>query len=464
MSQVVDLARRGAFSVQESFSAYHAEFKALTRRARRRFEERDWSAAHADALERLELRGRCLAQAVEALRAVMGGPYDPALGPALKSSFARDLAGRSDPELAKTFFNSVTRRVYGTVGVVPEAEFTVGEVETAPDQGKPIHEVYPVAGSGSLAGALESLLRDQAFGAPWRDLAGDVRLAAHEIARRQEGRPTDALEVLRPVFFRGKGAYLVGRLRGGEELSPCILALLHEEGGMYVDAVLLAPQEASVVFSFTRSYFHVEVDRTGALVAFLKSLLPSKKTSELYIAIGYNKHGKTVLYREIVEAPLAHPRQLRARAGRPGHGDDRLHPPLPRRGVQGHPRPLRAARRASPAQDVMQKYALVFRHDRAGRLVDAQEFEHLIFERERFATRPAGGARSPRPPRPRSSRATGSSSVTSTPSGGSSRSTSSSASASPRRPAMRSSTTGRPSATSPPPTPSPATCCSRTSA
>jgi isocitrate dehydrogenase kinase/phosphatase len=33
----------------------------------------------------------------------------------------------------------------------------------------------------------------------------------------------------------------------------------------------------------------------------------------------------------------------------------------------------------------MQKYRLVFRHDRAGRLVDAQEFEHLEFPRDRFS-------------------------------------------------------------------------------
>ena len=35
--------------------------------------------------------------------------------------------------------------------------------------------------------------------------------------------------------------------------------------------------------------------------------------------------------------------------------------------------------------EVMQKYRLVFAHDRAGRLVDAQEFEHLRFERELFS-------------------------------------------------------------------------------
>jgi isocitrate dehydrogenase kinase/phosphatase len=36
-------------------------------------------------------------------------------------------------------------------------------------------------------------------------------------------------------------------------------------------------------------------------------------------------------------------------------------------------------------QDVLQKYELVFRHDRAGRLVDAQEFRRLKFPKARFA-------------------------------------------------------------------------------
>jgi len=36
-------------------------------------------------------------------------------------------------------------------------------------------------------------------------------------------------------------------------------------------------------------------------------------------------------------------------------------------------------------RQIMAKYRLVFRHDRAGRLVDAQEFEQLRFDRDRFS-------------------------------------------------------------------------------
>jgi isocitrate dehydrogenase kinase/phosphatase len=35
-------------------------------------------------------------------------------------------------------------------------------------------------------------------------------------------------------------------------------------------------------------------------------------------------------------------------------------------------------------REVMERYRLVFKHDRVGRLVDAQEFEHLKFRKERF--------------------------------------------------------------------------------
>ena len=36
-------------------------------------------------------------------------------------------------------------------------------------------------------------------------------------------------------------------------------------------------------------------------------------------------------------------------------------------------------------EQVQAKYDLVFRHDRVGRLLDAQEFEHLRFPRHRFS-------------------------------------------------------------------------------
>jgi isocitrate dehydrogenase kinase/phosphatase len=391
-----ELACWGAAAVRESFAAYQAEFKHISRRAKRRFEERDWGGAQADALERLGLRDRHIRQAVEELRGVLGAAAsDPFLREEMKAQYARDLSDRPDPELAKTFFNSVTRRIFGTVGVNPRAEFVSIEVkrEVEPGvepqlavDGAPIFRAYPRR--STLAELLAAILRDCPFQARFRDLEGDARLAAAEIdahlRANEDPLPIDAAEMLKAVFYRGKGAYLVGRLRRGSRVSPLILPLLHGEDGIYLDAVLLSPNDAAIVFSFTRSYFHVDVDRTAALVAFLKTILTSKKTSEIYISIGYNKHGKTVLYREIVEH-LARTTD-RFEPARGDRGMVMIVFTLPSLDVVFKViRDRFAPPKTVSRQDVMRKYALVFRHDRAGRLVDAQEFEDLVFERDRFA-------------------------------------------------------------------------------
>ncbi len=151
-----------------------------------------------------------------------------------------------------------------------------------------------------------------------------------------------------------------------------------------VDTVLLSEAEASVVFSFTRSYFHVDVDIPGDLVGFLKSILPLKPVAELYIAIGYNKHGKTERYRALY-------RHL-------GNSNDKFEIA---RGAKGMVMTVFtlpsydvvfkiikdrfAYPKTSTRAQVMERYKLVFKHDRVGRMVDAQEFEYLTFSRDRFS-------------------------------------------------------------------------------
>jgi isocitrate dehydrogenase kinase/phosphatase len=383
----LELARWGAAAVRESFAGYQSEFKHVTRRARLRFESRDWRGTQQDAVQRLEVRPRWITRAVDELRGVLGSAAsDLALREEMKAEYARGLVDRPDPELAKTFFNSATRRIFGAVGVNPRVEFTDEEVEPrARSGGAAMYKVYPRQGSSEEL--LTEVLRDHAFAAPFRDLEGDARLAAAELDAHlratDDGQPIDAVEMLRPVFYRGKGAYLVGRVRRGAAVSPFILPLLHGDSGVYVDAVLLSANEASIVFSFTRSYFQVEIDRTSELIAFMRSILPKKAISELYISIGYNKHGKTILYREIA-GHLASTSD-RFQLARGDRGMVMIVFTLPGldivfKVIRDRFAPPKSVTRA----EVLQKYALVFRHDRAGRLVDAQEYEALVFDRARF--------------------------------------------------------------------------------
>jgi isocitrate dehydrogenase kinase/phosphatase len=222
---------------------------------------------------------------------------------------------------------------------------------------------------------------------PYAQLDRDSSLVAElidgEIRRVLGRRGPVELEILRSVFYRNKGAYLVGRIKAGDEIIPLVLPLLHAERGIVVDAVLMTSDEASVVFGFSWTYFRVDCSHPRALVDFLGSIMPLKQVNELYTSIGYNKHGKTELYRGL----LRHLEEPDARFAFV-EGDEGMVMAvftLPSFNVVFKViKDSFGAPKNTTRQAVMEKYHFVFVRDRVGRLADAQEFEHLEFPRRCF--------------------------------------------------------------------------------
>ena len=385
-----DAARAGAERLLRAYEEYTRAFAEITRRAPARFSARHWHVSRADAFERLQLYRRTLDPAVADLSALLDtGVSEKPTWSAMKAAFENLAARRKDAELAETFFNSASRRIFHTVGVDPRAEFVSAAPPVLPEAAASELLVSFGGGTGTQT-ALEEALSAFPFSAGWEDPGRDARHAASRldaILTEAWGTPEfDALEVLRPVFFRGKGAYLVGRVRRGESARPIVLALVNPRGRVVIDAVLCDADEASSVFSFTRSYFHVECSHPAALVAFLKTLMPRKPVAELYTAIGFNKHGKTELYRDLLRQ-LASSEDLFVEA--PGAtGMVMLVFTLPSYDVVFKViRDSFAPPKTTGRQDVLDKYRLVFHHARAGRLADVQEFEHLSFPDSRFDSR-----------------------------------------------------------------------------
>jgi isocitrate dehydrogenase kinase/phosphatase len=217
---------------------------------------------------------------------------------------------------------------------------------------------------------------------PYAQLERDAAFVAELVdarLRRVTGAPGPApREIVSSVFFRNKGAYVVGRIRAGDHLVPLVLPLLHAERGIVVDAALMTEDEASIVFGFSWSYFRVDTPQPRALVAFLQSIMPLKRTDELYNAIGYNKHGKTELYRTLMRH-LERPEARFALA----EGEEGLVMAvftLPALSVVFKVIKDRfAAPKNTTRRTVMDKYHFVFVRDRVGRLADAQEFAQLEF-------------------------------------------------------------------------------------
>ena len=382
-----DAVRAGAERLLAGWEAYARAFAAITRRAPVRFSGRDWHAGRRDALERLELYRRTLDPAVEDLRRILGaGVDDPGVWSGMKERFVGLAAPRRDAELVETFFNSASRRIFHTVGVDDRVEFVHREPAPLPVEAAG-RFLASFDGRPGREAAVRSALAAHPFAAGWEDLARDAALATRALERtlgEAWGAPGfDTLDLLRPVFFRSKGAYLVGQVRRDGRQRPVVFALLNRTGRIEVDAVLCDEDEVSIVFSFTRSYFHVDAEHPAALVGFLKTLMPKKPVGELYNALGFDKHGKTELYRDLLRHLASSDDRFVEAPG--ARGMVMLVFTLPSYDVVFKViRDSFAPPKTASRKDVLDKYRLVFRHTRAGRLADVQEFEHLSFPVERF--------------------------------------------------------------------------------
>jgi isocitrate dehydrogenase kinase/phosphatase len=383
-------AAHGAEILAAAFDGYREAFARVTARAPSRFARRDWAGMQQDSRERLELYGSTLAAAVAELGAALGAEScDRRTWTAMKEAFVGRVGARGDVELAETFFSSASRRVFSTVGVDPAVEFVAPELSALLRvPGAPVHDRYANDEPGEAI--VRRILADRRLEAPWRDLDGDARRVARVIERRLKRRLDDpaveAIQIVRPLFCRNKAAYVVGRIACGAEIVPLVIALTNPDGEIVVDAALVTSDDVSQVFSFTRSYFHVDVAQPYETVRFLKSILPAKPLAELYNAIGNPKHGKTELFRDLLRhfAECDEPFVV-------APGDEGMVMSvftLPSLDVVFKVIKDRFGPGKSISRDeVRDKYRLVYLHDRAGRLIDVQEFEHFELERERFSPR-----------------------------------------------------------------------------
>ncbi|MCF8079340.1 MAG: bifunctional isocitrate dehydrogenase kinase/phosphatase [Desulfobacterales bacterium] len=373
------------------YLSYRKAFGRITRSAPARFHQRDWVGAHEDVIKRIEVYKSRVEHCVKALLALLEHEgLRPRTDPALKRRYLEKIRLRDDEELAKTFYNSVIRRVLETVGVDPAAEFVDADFRDplqAASAGKSTL-AFPMKGTirEALKEVIEQYRRELSLSDPESDV--DLLSAAvnTRISTRAAGSRIRGIETLKPVFYHNKAAYIIGRILLEKTSIPLVLPICSDERGIYVDAVLMTEVEVSILFSFTRTYFRVEVETASpsSIIRFLKELMPKKPVSELYTAIGFHKHGKAELFREL-QRHLAGTREKFHLA--PGERGmvmavftmpsfdvvfkvirDRFEYP-----------------KSTNPRHVKDRYGLVFRHDRAGRLVEAQEFEHLQIDRRRFS-------------------------------------------------------------------------------
>jgi len=374
------------------FDDYRDAFKQITRGARARFERAQWPATQQAAAQRIalyELKVKatrdvlCKAYGEEALLAVEHWPQ-------AKAAYIKQIDPRLDDELSETWYNSIFCSLFSHDLISDRCMFIHS---TRPQQRatrKAQTRSYGVL--ARITACFAQILHDYCFSVPFADFLGDsLRLAEQLKQRLPEAvlqHPALTIELFSGVLYRNKGAYLVGRIYlPGEQVQqwPLMIALLNDEQrGIVADALITDEDEVSIIFSFTRSYFMVDVAVPAEFVGFLKSILPGKHVAELYTSIGFYKQGKSEFYRALIDYMAQSDEQFVMAAGVRGMVMSVFTLPgfnTVFKVIKDRFSPTKTIERHT----VIEKYRLVKNIDRVGRMADTQEFSDFRFPKQRFA-------------------------------------------------------------------------------
>ncbi len=386
----MDRRERFARTILNGFEAYFAEFQNITLAAKSWFENADWHGIQRASAQRIDLYKVHTSRVNQYVELIAGDSlHDFDFWREARDAYSSLIEGHNNFEIAETFFNSVYCAVFKHRKIRNEYAFVFSpHGDMPPADVSRVYNTYPF--EGSQEALLEQLLEDYAFNIPYENLSRDigniVEVVNRYLAPRFDlTRRGIELQVLEHHFYRNKGAYIVGRIVAGADSMPFVLPILHSEAGsVYVDTVLFGSDKVSVLFSFTRSYFLVDATIPSQYVLFLQQLMPAKPISEIYSAMGYNKHGKTYYHRcayrhmestsdKFIIAPGIKG-MVMCVFTMPSYDfvfkiiKDKFTPP-----------------KEMTREEVKAKYRLVKRSDRAGRMADTQEFTNLAFARERFS-------------------------------------------------------------------------------
>lgn len=380
-------AQKVAYQIISGFDKNYRLFSRITKGGQTRFENGHWVAAHQAIKERITIYEQSLTDVVnEIYRQVMPHQTDDAFWLEMKTRFAQLIVEHPQFELAETFYNSVIGRVFRHQQINNDYMFLAPSrcYLPGPDRNE---VVIPFDTTGTVRHLFEEILDYYRFNIPYEDRDRDLQNldnALRERMTKEERARVHTVEMLKPVFYRGRAAYFIGRICSDTETLPFIISLRNRDGqAVFVDALLLDREDLSVIFGFARSYFCADTQLPAEIVAFLHELIPNKKQFELYMSIGHFKHGKTEFYRNYLQHIQQSDDMLEIAPGIKGLVMAVFH--LPSYGVvfkvikDEFPESKKITR-----DDVKDRYRLVKMSDRVGRMADTHEYANFHFPKNRF--------------------------------------------------------------------------------
>ncbi|PKO90688.1 MAG: bifunctional isocitrate dehydrogenase kinase/phosphatase [Betaproteobacteria bacterium HGW-Betaproteobacteria-10] len=383
-------AHQIALALIQGFNKHYQLFRAASKEAKTRFEKADWLGVHKAVRERIRFYDDRVDECVVRLRHEFDAEHlDDNTWQQVKLLYIGLLLNHKQPELAETFFNSVTTKILHRDYFRNDFIFVRPTVSTENIEAEfePIYRSY-YAIEGGLRSTVRKIVEDFQWQRAFTDLARDINHVYHAVHHYLKTMPTREvnfqIQVLGSAFYRNKAAYIIGKAINGSAEYPFAIPVLHDENGqLYLDTVLLDAWRIGLLFSLSRAYFMVDMEVPSGYVQFLRAILPNKPRSELYIMLGLGKQGKTMFFRDFIY-------HLH-------HSEDKF---IMAPGIRGlvmlvftlpsYPyvfkiiKDVFGASKNMDRATVKRKFMLVKQVDRVGRMADTLEFSNAAFPLKRF--------------------------------------------------------------------------------
>lgn len=378
-----------AETILRGFNKHYRIFRSFSARAKEAFEHSDWSKIQRLVADRIQVYDQRVVETIDELKE----DYAEIIlhedtWRFTKTAYIALLVDHYQPELAETFFNSVSTKLLDKAYYRNQFIFVKPAAATEyidSDRGT-FKSFYPQ--DNDLRPCFSKVLDFFEWNTPFADKERDID-NIHQVLLEHLGdgyilnELNLHIQVLQSPFYRNKCSYIMGQVINGHARHPFAIAIMHDaEGKLHVDAALFNPQHISVLFSFARAYFLVSMDVPSGYVNFLLQLMPMRNKADMYAMLGLHKQSKNIFWRDFLQHLHYSEDQFILAPGIKGLVMTVFTLP-------SFPFVFKVIKdKFGPNKNFDQdyvrgKYLLVKKHDRVGRMADTLEYSNVAIPRHR---------------------------------------------------------------------------------
>ena len=212
-----------AKAMMDGFNRHYRLFRTESARAKHRFETSDWHGQQRAQRERIEFYDLRVLECSNRLeREFKAGEQSMDVWQQVKLHYIGLLVNHHQPELAETFFNSVTTKIlhrayFQNDFIFVRPAVSTEYIENDETEKRPTYTSY-YPNRDNLVDVLERMVLDFDLQRPWSDLRRDITRVASvmtDLLGDAKLRANFQVQVLTGLFFRNKGCYIVGKLING---------------------------------------------------------------------------------------------------------------------------------------------------------------------------------------------------------------------------------------------------------